>query len=131
VVERPLECLGPTPSAATSAPAAAPPARLVRVVAGVVAVIGLLLLGGFVLLGLALGLERGCHECVVLGAQVLLGGLGAHRGGIAFALSVRRGELVLTLEGADVGDGDLELVRDPGVGAPLADPGPDLVQLRL
>ena len=38
-------------------------------------------------------------------------------------------ELVLSLEGADVADGDLELVGDPGVGAALPHPGPDLVQL--
>ena len=38
-------------------------------------------------------------------------------------------QLVLALEAADVADRHLELVRDPSVGASLADPGPDLIQL--
>ena len=38
---------------------------------------------------------------------------------------------LLTLERLDLLDGHLELMGDPGVGPPLADPCPDLVQLRL
>ena len=37
---------------------------------------------------------------------------------------------LFALEDLDLLDGDLELMGDPGIGAALADPGPDLVQLR-
>jgi carbon storage regulator len=37
---------------------------------------------------------------------------------------------VLAAEFAELRGRDIELVRDPRIGAPLADPGPDLVQLR-
>jgi hypothetical protein len=36
---------------------------------------------------------------------------------------------VLALEGADVADGHIQLVRDPRIGAPLAHPGADLIEL--
>jgi hypothetical protein len=38
---------------------------------------------------------------------------------------------VLALERPDIADGDVELMGDPGVGAALAHPRPDLVELRL
>ena len=38
-------------------------------------------------------------------------------------------EVLLALEGLDLLDGDLELVCDPGVGASLTHPGPNLVEL--
>ena len=38
-------------------------------------------------------------------------------------------EFVLALEGLDLLDGDLELMRDPGIRAALAYPGADLVQV--
>ena len=90
------------------------------------------LLGGFAggLLGLllraALGLflELGGDRRVVLGAQVDLFERGAAR------LRPVGLELLLALEGLDLLDGDVELVRDPGVCTTLSHPPTDLVKLR-
>ena len=84
----------------------------------------------YAVLRLALGLECLGHERVVLGAQVGLVRLGAGHERLAVA-GLRRGELVLALEAADVADRHVELMGDPGVGAALAHPGADLVQLGL
>ena len=134
VVERPLERLPPAPRARGLRVARAGGAWACRLVVGVVASVGVVVLG-FVLrrlVGLLLGLERGGDERVVLGAQVQL----LVDGGPGEALVTVSGgivghQLVLALEGADVPDGHLELVRDPGVGATLAHPGADLVELRF
>jgi hypothetical protein len=113
--------------ARAAAPAAATAAALGRLV---VAVALVLLLGlGLGLLGPAggLGLELGGDQRVILGAQVdLVVEVDAGRLG---RLAVGQ-EVVLLLEGFDLLDGDLQLVGDPGVCAPLAHPGPDLVQMR-
>ena len=75
----------------------------------------------------ALG-ELGRDEGVVLGAQVdLLLEVGADRalGGVLLA-----DQVVLALELLDVANADVELVRDPCVGAALPHPGADLVEVR-
>jgi hypothetical protein len=136
VVEGALERPRPATAAAPpTAPAAAPawPAPVLVLVTFVLrALVFRLLVVGRLLLGAALGLERRGHERVVLGAQVLLDRVGGRGGGLALGLAgLGRGELVLALESANIGDGDLELMGDPGVRAALADPGPDLVQLWL
>jgi hypothetical protein len=144
VVEGPLE-LAPgalAPSAPAAAAAAALLARvliLVLVVVVLVVVAGLGSLSGLggatrLLLGAGGlgGLELGRDEGVVLGAQVDLvvevaaAGAGGQR---AVAVAVRD-EVVLLLERLDLLDGDFELMSDPGVGAPLADPAADLVEVR-
>ena len=122
VVEGRLELLA-LPAAAAAAGrraggGARRPRRLV-VVAGVL--VGRALLGSssssgsvrLVQLGLDLGLD--------LVAQVDVGRR-------LLALGV---EAVAAAEVAQLRGGDLELVGDPGVGPPLADPGADLVELRL
>ena len=118
-----------------AAPAAAP-GRVLVVVVLVVAGGGAAsssalrgrLLGGVRLLGLGrarlLGLELGGDRRVVLGAQVDLDA------GVPGGVRAVGHQLVLALEGLDLLDGDLELVRDPGVRAALAHPGADLVELR-
>jgi hypothetical protein len=114
-----------TRAAAAAAAAAAPAPRARPVLAavavpGVVGRLGLLLC---LLLVVGLGVERvelGRDQLVVLGAQVAL----------LQALAVVGREAVLALELVDVLDRDLELMRDPGVGAALANPGPDLIELR-
>ena len=77
------------------------------------------------LLGAALGLllELGGDRGVVLGAEVDL--LGGGAGSLAVGL-----QILLALERLDLLDGDVELVRDPGVGATLSHPPADLVKLR-
>ena len=71
-----------------------------------------------------LGVELGGDLRVVLGAQVDL--VAGRLGG---AVGVRF-QTVLALERVDLLDGDLQLVRDPGVGASLSHPPADLVKLR-
>ena len=129
----PSSALRPAPPAAAAAAPPAPAARPVLVLVALVVVASFLVLLVLVLLGLQLGLERRGHEGVVLGAQVLLVAVAAGAEGLAVAIAggVRRGELVLALERADVPHRHLELMSDPGVGSALADPGPDLVQLWL
>src|SRR3954464_15588522 len=91
------------------------------------------LLGSALLLGLALlfaaslfGLELGSDRGVVFGAQVdLLIGRRAVALGVALGF-----QAVLALEGLDLLDRDLELVRDPRVGPTLAHPPANLVKLR-
>ena len=93
--------------------------------------LGLLLLFLFLFLFLLLGLERGGHARVVLGAKVELLVAGRDRDALVAVAALVGHQLVLALEGADVAHRDLELVGDPSVGAPLPDPGPNLVELGL
>ena len=80
-------------------------------------------------LGLGFGrFELGGDQRVVLGAQVDL--LRIVAGACALRGLLVADELVLALELLDVADGDLQLVGDPGVGAPLPHPGADLVEVR-
>ena len=78
------------------------------------------------------GFELGRDERVVLGAQVdLVVEVGAGRGAVGSAVGVAvRDEVVLLLERLDLLNGDLELMGYPGVGTTLADPAPDLVEVR-
>ena len=119
---------GRLPGAGATAATATATAALGRV--AVLVVVGVTVgLGGLGLLGLAggLGLELGGDQRVVLGAQVdLVVEVGA--GGLR-SLTVGE-QIVLLLEGFDLLDGDLQLVSDPRVGATLAHPGADLVQMR-
>ena len=79
---------------------------------------GLLLLG-VLLLGVGLLLERRLLDLRLdLVAQLEIPGV----------LVLGR-ELVAAAELAQLGGGDVELVRDPGIGAALADPGANLVEL--
>ena len=73
------------------------------------------------------GVELGGDQRVVLGAQIDLVVVVGERAD-ALGLGARL-ETLLALEGLDLLDGDLELVRDPRVGPPLADPGADAIQL--
>ena len=50
---------------------------------------------------------------------------------VAVSGGVVGNQFVLALERADVPDGHVQLVGDPGVGAPLADPGANLIELRF
>jgi hypothetical protein len=116
-------------SSAAAASAPAPALAAFVVAAFVLAALRLVVAG--VLLGLwslpLFGLERSGYERVVLGSQVGLVGpsrVVASVGGVG-------GELVLPLEGPDIGHRHLELVRDPRVGPSLPHPSSDLVQLRL
>jgi hypothetical protein len=95
----------------------------------VLAVVGTGGLGGGILGGAGFRgrLELGGDERVVLGAEVdLVVEFG--RGGPALDLGAGL-EPLLALEGLDLLHGYFELMRDPGVGASLTDPGADLVQL--
>ena len=83
------------------------------------------LLGGLGLLLGALGgflLELGGDGRVVFGAQIdlFVGGSGLGSVGL---------QILLSLEGLDLLDGDVELVRDPCVGTTLSHPPTDLVKL--
>jgi len=81
----------------------------------------------FLLGALRLGrLELGGDERVVLGAQIDFVVEVEADAGIGFAVGL---EALLALEGLDLLNRDLELVRDPRVRAALAYPGPDPVQL--
>ena len=140
VVERALERLRlATPAApAAAAPAAASAPAALRLI--VIAVAALVTPGGRAcsvpVIGirlrfrLALGLERLGDQRIVLRAQVGLVRLRARDEVLALA-GLGRGELVLALERADITHRDVELVGDPGVGAALAHPRADLVQLGL
>ena len=112
--------------------------RLLPFVVALVALVAPVTLGGAAGLllraaGLFLGarglgrLELRCDERVVLRAQIdlVVEVLGRAAPGRA-----RRSQVVVLLERLDLLDRDLELVGDPRVGAPLADPGTDLVELR-
>ena len=84
----------------------------------------LVLLGA---LGLG-GLELGGDQSIILGAQIdLVIEIGADRGAVGLVAGL---QMLLALESLDLLNGDLELVGDPGVGASLADPAADAVQLR-
>jgi hypothetical protein len=71
------------------------------------------------------GVELGGDEGLVLGAQVDL----VVEVGAVGRLDVALLETLLTLERADLLHGHLELVRDPRIGASLANPGADLVEV--
>lgn len=126
VIERAFEVPGfPSGFAATTTTATPTAARfgLFAVVLGLLD--GVLGLGGF-----ELGLEGGGDERLVLGPQIgLLVDRG--RGGLDVVPGLRRSEAMLALEPADVTDGHLELVGDPGIGPTLSDPRPDLIELGL
>ena len=144
VVEGALERRGLAGPAAPAPAATAAPGPCTVVVIAFVVLLGLRaargLLGGAGLLGLALllgqalllgaarglGLELGGDDGVVLGAQVDLL-VGVSVAGLA-ALGGRL-ELLLALERDDLLDRNLELMGDPGVGAALAHPRADLIEL--
>ena len=73
------------------------------------------------------GLELGGDERVVFGAQVDLVVEVDLRSVAVVGLGGR--QVVVALEGLDLLDGRLELVGDPGVGAALADPAADLIEM--
>ena len=72
------------------------------------------------------GVELGGDQRVVLGAQVDV--IVVDRGGGAVGL-VAAFELLVALEGLDLLHCHFELMGDPRVGPPLADPGADAVEL--
>ena len=110
----------PPGAAAASASASGGRTVLVRLVGLLAVVLGL---------GLRLGLELGRDEGIVLGAQVdLVVEIEAGADRRLGRLALRK--IVLALELLDLLDGHLQLMSDPGVGAPLADPAADLVEMR-
>ena len=151
VVERALEGRGRRGAARASATTAATAAALRRgiavlgVLVRLVVVLALggllggglggLLLGGGGLRGLLLGaarlglLELGGDQRIVFRAEIDL--VVEVDGDRLRAVLLGGGEVVLALEGVDLLDGDLELVCDPCISAPLAHPGADLVQVGL
>src|SRR5919198_115471 len=136
VVEGALE-LGHRALAAPRASAATPTPALLGLLAllALVGLLGLLGLAARLLLGARGlgGLELGGDQRVVLGPQVdLVVEVRPRRNaGRKRALAVLLGgEVELPLERLDLLDGDLELVRDPRVGAALADPTANLVEVR-
>src|SRR5271165_67187 len=123
----------PATAAATTAAAGARSAgllALLALLAGLVDVVAFTGLRGCGAgeLGLRLGgLELGGDQSVILGTQVdLLGVAGAAR---AVGRLLVADELVLALELLDVAHANFELVCDPGVGAALANPGANLVEV--
>ena len=106
-----------------AAAAASPPRRPRRRRGARPLVLGLLvlLLGA---LGLG-GVELGGDQRVVLGAQIDLV-VEVHGSGVGLG---GRLEALLALEGLNLLNGDLELMRDPRVRPSLADPCADPVQL--
>ena len=88
-------------------------------------VVVFLFLGLFGALGLG-GFELGGDQRVVLGSQIDLVVEVDGRAGVGVTVGL---EALLALERLDLLHGHLELVGDPGVGAPLANPGADAVQL--
>ena len=123
VIERALELgrAGPPPCASAARGRGA--ARLRGLLA--VALLGGVLLASRLLLGRGLGrVELGGDQGIVLGAQIDLVVVVGPRVAVV-------AEVVVAPEGLDLLDRDLELVRDPGVGPSLPDPGPDLVELRV
>src|SRR5262249_47317078 len=121
VVEGPLELFAPA-APATATPAATPPgAGLALAALGLLAVVALGLLRGLILLDLGFRLRgRSLDLGLDLVAEIDLA---------AAAVLVVGRQFVLVAELAELGRADFELVRDPGVGPPLADPGADLVEL--
>ncbi len=127
VVERRLERRGLAPGAAASTAAASP--ALGRRLLAVTVLVLVLFLGVFLgALGLG-GFELGGDQRVVLGSKINLiieVGAGAGAGGLGVGLGL---EALLALERLDLLHGHLELVCDPRVGASLADPAANSVQL--
>ena len=81
---------------------------------------------GLLALGLHRGLQFGCDQLVVLGAQVdLLGVRDGCLGAIGGAVVAE--QVVLALELLDLLNGDLELVGHPSIGTTLSYPASDLV----
>jgi hypothetical protein len=80
--------------------------------------------GGGLQLG---GLQLGGDQSVVLGSKVDLSGEVGRDGAVGGLLAAH--QVVLALELLDLLDGDFELMGHPGVGAPLAHPRADLVEL--
>ena len=114
---------GDRAAAASSAASATTAGGLLRlivlVVLFVVVLVGLLSSGG---------VELGRDQRVVLGAQVdVIVVLGRGRGAVGLVAGL---ELLVALEGLDLLHCHFELVGDPRVGPPLADPGADAVELR-
>ena len=89
-------------------------------------VVGVVVLVGLLLLGRLGGVELGGDQRVVLGAQIDL----VVEVGAVGRLHVALLEPLLALERLDLLHGDLELVGDPRVGAALADPAANLVEVR-
>ena len=133
---------------AAAAPAAAPPAAATAARGAVALLAGTLVGGPVLLLRFGLGLLRALGRLGLFGlGRLCLGRLGLgggllllERGGLDLGLDLvaevdlRRVlvldvQFVLAAELAQLVGRDLELVRDPGVGPPLAHPGADLVQL--
>ena len=72
------------------------------------------------------GVELGGDQRIVLGAQVdLIVEVAPGTGAVNVVAGL---QVLLALEGLDLLNGYLELVRDPRVGASLTDPGADTVQ---
>src|SRR4051812_5972645 len=119
VVEGALEPASPA-LAAPAAPASPPAPSLSALVLVAARGVVLAFLRGRVRFRrlVLLGVKRGGHERVVLGAQI---GLAA--GGVITVAGVRS-EVVLALEAPDVRHRDVQLVRDPRVRTPLAHPRP-------
>ena len=139
VVERALEharARAPTapPTAPTAAPTASAAGAAVGPLAGILGVLGVVgvLVTGCDRLLFGLRLDLGGDQGVVLGPEV---GLlfddvrGQHLFGALRRLAGH--QPVLALELADVTHRHVELVGDPRVRAPLANPAADLVELRL
>jgi hypothetical protein len=120
MVEGSLERAGRlTTTTPAAAPAAASTGRLVLVILGLILIF-------IALLGCG-GLQLGGDQCIVLGAKI---DLVIEVCGDADTVGVgTRLEILLALERLNLLNGYLELMRDPGVGSPLADPGADAVQL--
>ena len=109
-----------TRATTSAAPASAPARRAFVVIVGLVVVFVRLLGFGRV--------QFGGDQGVVLGAEI---DLVVVIDEIAGAFGLGPGlEALLALEGLDLLDGDLELVRDPRVRPPLTHPGADSVQFR-
>ena len=113
-------------AAAAAAPAAA--ARAVVALVLVAVVLAVLVLGLVLVVAPRLGVERGGDQRVVLGAQVELV---VERGRSSLARRSAASSPCSRLKASMSLTDDLELVRDPGVGPALADPCPDLVELRF
>ena len=106
-------------SSAASATTAGRLLRLIVLVVLFVVLVGLLSSGG---------VELGRDQRVVLGAQVdVIVVFGRGRGAVGLVAGL---ELLVALEGLDLLHCHFELVGDPRVGPPLADPGADAVELR-
>jgi len=110
---------GPAPPPAATTSAASPAAA-----GGLLGVVLVLVLVRAVGFG---GIELSRDQSIILGAEV---DLAVEVSGCPCAFDVvTRSELLLAAEGLDLLHGDLELVRDPGIGPTLSDPGANAVQL--